>query len=307
MPSRKKIATKKPAKKAKGRKLTKRRVVIAQSIGVISSIKCEASFKKAFENALNNNLTGGATITPTYKCTLGYDEAPLGNAVKQFVRAGVGLIVTFGGVVAFNAANKVAYNSATPFLSLVGGTPDQNGAQFPNPGTGQFYGGVSLESYAGNADRIAHLYDKGYQPADICLLYNPNSVMAGAEIAAWTGGTTTPAAGDGAGNNDSSNYPAVFAAIREPAIVVSADPYFHHSRDDLIAAANGSGKYVCYPLYNYRNKRGTNQPNHGHATLYGPKLEEAMSALGEMAAAVLNTGNPATDEPFIRMSAPVDL
>ena len=74
----------------------------------------------------------------------------------------------------------------------------------------------------------------------------------------------------------------------------------------MISAANGSLKYICYPLHNYRNRNGT-QPTSGRATLFGPKLEDAMNALGQMAAAVLNTGKPATDEPFIRMGAPIDL
>ena len=158
--------------------------------------------KKAFEGALNSYLAAGAPLTPTYKCTLGYDPAKLGNQVKKLIADGVGLIVTFGGLVAFKAANDPQYNQSTPFLSLIGGTPNLNGANFPIPPTGNFYGAVSLESYTGNPDRIAHLGTKGYQPADICLLYNPNSVMTDAEKAAWTGGTMVPAAGDGMGDND---------------------------------------------------------------------------------------------------------
>ena len=79
------------------------------------------------------------------------------------------------------------------------------------------------------------------------------------------------------------------------AVVISAAPYFHKQREDLIKAANSSGLYICYPLLSYRNASGNNQPTPGMATLYGPELVNgtgnAYELMGAMANAVLSGSN----------------
>ena len=231
---------------------------------MISSIKCEPHFKKALEDAIKDNLPG-VNVAVSYNCSVSYDPAALAAAVQQASSDNsVGMIVTLGGLVTFVAANNSADNPAKPFISLIGGTPP---GVLPAVGTGNFYGAVSLESYAGNPARIAHLGTppRNFLPAQITLLYNPLSVMSQQEISEWTGGNKLAK-----GDNDDTNYAAAISAINTPAVIVSADPFFHHSRDALIKAANNSFKFFCYPLENYRNRGGT-QPAAGRATLHGPK------------------------------------
>jgi hypothetical protein len=87
--------------------------------------------------------------------------------------------------------------------------------------------------------------------------------------------------------NDMANFPASVKAI-----VMSADPFFQDTMDELIDAANGTGRYICYPLQAYENTGGTHLPTHGKATLFGPSLVGAYKLLGQLASIVLNTGAP---------------
>jgi hypothetical protein len=125
-----------------------------------------------------------------------------------------------------------------------------------------------LHTYTDNNARISYLRKK-FAPSDICLLYNPNSVMSAAEVANWTGGTSVAANN---GLSDPAKFNLDFASISQPAIIMSADPYFHHNREPLIAAANASGKYICYPLNSYRNVGGKNKPSKGYASIWGPDI-----------------------------------
>jgi hypothetical protein len=269
-------------------------VAIAQSVSVVSSIPIEQWFKDAFEAALNP-VTKPPTppIVPSYYPDNGYNNKL--NAAIGAVNAG--LLVTLGGLVSFNSAQT---NAITKFISLVGGTPpDGKGAPFPTPAAGSnFWGCVSLESYAHNLDRIQYLGTQPqaprqggpYQPADITLLYDPRSGMSGAEVAGWTGGPLVQAGGDGT----AVSITHAFHDITTRAVIISADPFFHRSREPLISAANASGKYICYPLDNYRNRRGNHVPQHGWATVYGPKIEDGITMLGQMARTVLSTGGAVT-------------
>jgi hypothetical protein len=287
--------------KTSEKKSQKPKLGLTLSIGVISSIPCHNPFKHAFERAVADaGVNLGAP--PTYYDDIGYGgdyKTPIGNLNDDNT---IGLIVTLGGMIAFKAASTFAKK---PFISLVGGPP---AGGLPSPGikplNNYFYGGVSLESYAGNSARIAHLGGPPHKfaPKDITLLYNPNSVIAPDELANWTGGPVLAK-----GDNKNSTYSHAFTAILTPAVIVSADPIFHKHRENLIEAANDSYEYMCYPLQNYRNDGGTNQPAPGRTTIYGPKLEHAISTLGQMAATVISTGLTAPDEVFIRLGAPVDL
>jgi hypothetical protein len=121
------------------------------------------------------------------------------------------LIVTVGGSVAYEAAKEVA---TIDFLSLVG-TIDEDPPEC-------FWGGVSLESYASNRDRIAILEGKDkieggakITRAEIGLFCNPNSAMHDAEVGHWKFeiGTETQVftgGNDANGDNNAAAYATDF-------------------------------------------------------------------------------------------------
>jgi hypothetical protein len=276
----------------------KQKTPIAAVVNVVSSVDITATLKTAFESGLNQGMAAGNVITPAYFPALGYG-AGLDAQIKTFK---TGLVVTLGGLVSYLSAQG---NATTQFVSLVGGTPTLNGIAFPTPGTPagtEFYGCVSLESYGGNTgnpSRMQYLatapnpprLSGNFAPGQICLLFNPNSIMHVAETSAWTAaGGAAPVQGgvDANGKNSNKFYATAFGNIPQPAVVVSADPFFHQSKDALVHAANNSKKFICYPLDNYRNSNPA--PSAGHATVYGPKLEDAHKQLGLIARTVLTNG-----------------
>jgi hypothetical protein len=284
------------------------------TIGVVSSIPCERTFKDALEGTINANTVGGATFNFKYH----HDKAPgsdLDKAVLDFNTGGADpadFIVTLGGRVAYEAA---ANHSKLPFVSLVGAIPSK-----PEKAC---YGGVSLESYLHNKERADYLIGLGYTAThSISLFYNQNSIIATEETNNWAAlvnsGSypqlvTTPIKAMQNGNNK-SDYDATVNDIGSEAVIISADPFFQKTRKDLILALNTyfvpsrGTSYVCYPLYNYENP--SLPPVKGHATLLGPKLEEAIKALGQvamLAIAALDAGRPPVG--FLRepLGVPKDL
>jgi hypothetical protein len=270
---------------------------VTQGIGVLSSISFRGTkLADAFQKGL-----GRPEVYINVQDNRGYDPKSLDQAVHTLNNdIKVGLIVTVGGLVSAQAAG--AKTGATiPFISLVGGTP----GAFPSQGQGYFRGGISLETFAHNPHRVAHLKGLGVPENKVCLLSNPNSHMAAAETAAWVasgrGPVITAGASAGLGtSNSATTYRPAFAAIAAAnmsAVVVSADPFFKETMDELIDAANnwiagGPGRRICYPLHDYANASGKCKPAPGH-TLHGPVLEDAYESLGKMAANFL-AGQPTT-------------
>jgi hypothetical protein len=257
-----------------------------QGIGVLSSIAFTGT---GLEAAFRKGLGAGVHMTVKDRC--GYEPRALHNAVQALNNdIELGLIATVGGLIVAQAAAS-ATGATLPYISLVGGTP----GAFPSPGQGYFRGGVSLETFAHNPHRVAYLRAQhGIPENKVCLLSNPNSYMSGVETAAWVAAGRGPVIAAGAGNgagtaNDVQTYRPAFAKIEAAgmqAVVVSADPYFKDSMDELIAVANawmagGKGRRVCYPLNDYAT--GKVKPAPGH-TLHGPDLEDAYEVLGNMAA-----------------------
>jgi hypothetical protein len=261
---------------------------VTQGIGVLSSISFSGTrLADAFQKGL-----GRPEIYINVQDNRGYDPKSLNQAVHALNNdIKVGLIVTVGGLVsAQEAARKTG--ATLPFISLVGGTP----GAFPSPGQGYFRGGVSLETFAHNPHRVAHLKTLGVPESKVCLLSNPNSHMAAAETAAWVasgrGPVITAGASAGLGtSNSTTTYRPAFAAIAAAnimAVVVSADPFFKETMDELIDTANSwiagdQGRRIVYPLHDYANASGRCKPAPGH-TLHGPVLEDAYESLGKMAA-----------------------
>jgi hypothetical protein len=231
----------------------------------------------------------------TIEDSCGYDPKSLHKGVHALNNdVHVGLIVTAGGLVVAQEAAKPT-GATLPFISLIGGTP----GAFPSVGQGYFRGGVSLETFAHNPHRVAHLKGLGIPEDKVCLLSNPNSFMSPAEMAAWVAAGRGPVIGAGASpgtgpKNSVATYAPAFAAIEAAhmqAVVVSADPFFKDTMDDLIDAANrwvggGKGRRIVYPLHDYENPAGKCRPSAGH-TLHGPDLTEAYELLGRTAAAFL--------------------
>ena len=264
-----------------------------QGIGVLSSISFGGTaLAAAFQKGL------GRDVPMNVKDNRGYDAKALNEALQALNNdVKLGLIVTVGGLVVAQEAAKET-GATLPFISLVGGTP----GMFPSLGQGYFRGGVSLETFAQNPHRIAHLASLGIPENKICLLSNPNSYMAAAETAAWTSAARGPvikAGGTRKGSpNSTTTYRTAFEKIAQAGmigVVVSADPFFKETMDELIDVANewigqGKGRRICYPLHDYENPAGRCKPAPGY-TLHGPMLEEAYESLGRMAAAFL-AGQP---------------
>jgi hypothetical protein len=274
------------------------RAPIAQTVTVVSSISISDSFKTAFSSGLNSS---GTAITPTYNDGLGY-----GSGLKAAIASvHSGLLVTLGGLISWDAAMS---NAVTPFISLIGGTPQINKDPFPTPSSSLFWGAVSLESYAGNATRLLHLgkTPRGFKPNQICLLYNPNSYMQTIELQTWPNYNCQPAGIDPNGNNSSAFYPAAFQSIianyGTPAVVVSADPFFQDTKDLLVAAGNASGLYVCYPSSDYLNAA---TPPLG-ATVFGPGIETGITPLGTMGRQVLSSNAAVTKIYRVAMGPPLE-
>jgi hypothetical protein len=242
----------------------------------------------------------------------GYEPKSLHNGVHALNNdVHVGLIVTAGGLVVAQEAAKPT-GATLPFISLIGGTP----GAFPCVGQGYFRGGVSLETFAHNPHRVAHLKGLGIPEDKVCLLSNPNSFMSPTEMAAWVAAGRGPVISAGASpgmgpKNSVTTYAPAFAAIEAAqmqAVVVSADPFFKDTMDDLIDAANrwlaaGTGRRVVYPLHDYANPAGRCKPSAGH-TLHGPDLGEAYELLGRTAAIFL--AGQQTSLQVLRISAARD-
>jgi hypothetical protein len=281
-------------------------------IGILSSIDYNTDMQTAFGAGY---VTVGALPNTFVADKAGYQSAKLRTALHTLLNnPQVTLIVTFGGLIAYNVAQ--AYSTMT-FISLVGGRPSIN------PPLGYFAGCCDLESYTGDAARVAVLTNpangghfpggSAFQAADIGLLYDSQSAMAQDELATW-GTLNTGAAVDATnGVANPSNFGLDFNQFPQniQAVVVSADPYFHRYRNQLVAAANASNKYICYPLLSYRNHSGT-RPAAGLACIVGPDLVGNVAAgayyqMGVMAANIINNVALTSVVNVIQPTAPVYL
>jgi hypothetical protein len=229
------------------------------------------------------------------KDDLGYDPTRLKNGLDALNKnAGIGLIVTIGGLVTLYQAVNGATNY---FISIFGG---RNGV--PSAGTGYFLGGVCLQSYNRNPLRIAKVKSKFNITSDdeLCLLSNPNSSMANIEKNGWVSNRYVSAAIDPGTADPLDAFRQAFTdvvAITNPkikAVIVSADPYFFSKGSALVQAAKewidnapAETRVVCYPLQDYS---AYGPKKH---LLHGPDLKKAYKDLGKKARKILtSTGSP---------------
>lgn len=282
-----------------------RRPALTNVIGVVSSIPCGQLLQNAFANGLNNSQ-----ISVIYTPNLGYgggNRAALDAAIQTDLTHNYDLIVTAGGNVAYAAAAETIPITGHPttqmhFLSLMGSIPTSPPASF--------WGGVSLESYASNTDRIGFFTGAGINMGQIGLLGNTNSHMANAEAGAWTNATNNNNifyAATGPNGTNINTVPAFAAGFNAAtaagviAIVVSADPFFQYARDNFVTAANAwlaadNTKRICYPAYDFVNAAPA--PTRSVSIIYGPQLGHAYNLLGQLAAFALHAQTAA---PVLRL------
>jgi hypothetical protein len=124
------------------------------NIGIISTIPyTNTKFETQFRAGVNDQANHDPwldTVVPLDD--LGPDEARLCDAVDTFNNnAAVGLIVTVGGA----APARIAWQTTKkPFISLFGGRTGQFPDHIPK---GNFWGGVTLNTYRDNSGRLDHL------------------------------------------------------------------------------------------------------------------------------------------------------
>jgi len=255
------------------------------SMIVVATIHLNLQLRTAFET--------GAGQTPLYFD--GKDYKQIGGILKK-VDGPNRVIATGGGLVAFLAAEKNI--TTAKFVSLVGMEPTGN--------LGRCYGGVTLNSFGGNSARVRFLVANGRPRAGIGLFCNVNSPITQYEVQNW--GTiagvdqTIAYGGNTGGQNDSSHYLGDLngADANITTLIISADPFFQDTKDDLIYACNqwvagaavGTTRYICYPFADYSNTNGNYQPTPGTASWYGADLSQAYGSLGASAADAVTATSP---------------
>jgi hypothetical protein len=268
--------------------------LVAEKVGLLASITPAQDLIDAFELGLGQAISDK-------EVGQGYKKNGLVDGKNKLKGKSVKVFATVGGNVSLTAMIGQSPTSTPPFVSLVGSIP----AVLPT----QCRGGVSLESYATNAQRKAYL--KGlaggttYTDANIFLLTNPNSGMHADEVAAWANADTAKNSYVGlGGNNDATHFAWDFAgdgdghpsqfppAGTTSAVIVSDDPFFQANREALITAANtwlglDATRRIVYPSQIYQSvllSNGTTlRPKATQSILIGPDLLRAYELLGMLA------------------------
>jgi hypothetical protein len=277
-------AKKKAAPKERRGNKPPRHNILAQGIGVVSSI--------AFTGTdYETQFLQGAGVAAVQSSDGDYDHHRMATAVQGYNDdPNIGLIVSVGGL---GTAMEVLANATKPWIALIGAAP----GTFPSSQLTYFRGAVSVESYPYNTQRLQYLTQTKHIPlGNICLLFNPNSSCSAVETHDWPSAASPPIAVGTYGSNDTTAFPAAFNSIplNVTVVVISGDPFFQDRKDDLITAANawlsGSAtrQFVVYPCKEYKN--GTTKPTANKRICHGPSLKNAYNKLGQRAASVLAGG-----------------
>ncbi len=258
---------------------------LTKGVGIVSNIKYTGT---DLEKNFNNGL-GHPQWDRVVRHQLGYDAKDSARAVAELNTEGrVGLIVTVGGLTTAVAALNYSPNLTKPFVSLIGDTIPE----FPGTIKDWFFGGMNLENFRRNPDRISRLADRGFQPGQICLLCNPKSATTPYETREWGGGRIYYA-------ENLAQIQDAFTLFQRDgtlgAMIISSDGFFQDSKDSIKEAADQSGKVVCYPLQIY-SEGGRPLPRR-RSRRHGPMLATAYFHLGEKAALVISSGTQSTLDP----------
>jgi hypothetical protein len=266
----------------------RRRRLSLPTVGIVSSIPF-TNWANDFNAGLNP--PGHNTATIAIRDNLGYVDQDIDDAISYFAAAN--LIVTVGGKAPCMSANN---NAATPpFISLIAGTdPD-----IPLPGSGQFKGAVSIESFRDNPRRLVELLGLigTTDVRTVCLLTNSTtSRIYQDERDNWQG-QIQPVQDPSATLDVATAYSNAFTAISAMApavqgVVVSTYTWFYQTMPQLVTAADGwigtGARYVCYPFKEYDISTASHRTHHVRK---GPKLKSAYRRLGRMARRYLNSGD----------------
>jgi hypothetical protein len=252
-----------------------------------------------------NSKSFGGVSTESYARNQPRQVSATFAAGNPSVTAPIGATVSAADLVTFTAGSggmlpgnvtagtqyKISSTNLSPtafqFTDLAGTTITPNAAGTP-----------PIYAWVGWNNRICIIArDLGPTPKQISLLYHPGSPLAKNEIKAWTarGDFAWPTFGSfpkGPGGSVvafrvNKGFADAFDRIDNDFVIVSADPFFQEHKEELIDAANQSGKTVCYPYNEYRNRGGVHKPR--KAYIYGPNLRDIIVQMGTMAGNYVST------------------
>jgi hypothetical protein len=261
-------------------------------IGILSTVPYQGT---PFETAFDNGLNMAAVTHRNYQDNLGYNGGSL-NEGLSFLNSDplVTLIIAVGGLV----TELAAASASKQYISLVGAGSREAGEHFE--------GRVSLGSVGTNHARRARLLASHGIPFNRqCLLSNDFSAMkrderrgtGGGGGVAWGEVVRIQISEDDLPAERQAKYQGAFGSVSGTmrAVIISADPYFRFSSNELVAEANNwvsaaGNRRVCYPFQEY----GNDGPTATKTSLYGPSLEQGYEYLGLLAAHIIdNVNNPA--------------
>lgn len=224
--------------------------------------------------------------------------ANLKRAVTNLVGTpgGLSLLIT-GSSIAAKAADAVVPNTL-PVLAVIG----RQGLPLNNSFGGFYLSDQTNQDLQQKITILATDYGVGTAAnpdvSKMCLLYNGNSEMSTAELAAWntvTGGQGKSVDASGGSDNPRMNLKQAFQAADAlvgdgGGIIVSSDPFFSNRRSRIIRLGAKSNQMMCYPLQEYfADAQEASDP--GTFFTYGPSLADVYAKIGTAAAQVL-LGNP---------------
>jgi hypothetical protein len=253
-----------------------------KKLGILSSISLPP-------NLLSSIDAGYGVSHREHAGDSGYNSTTIQQNATSLRNKGCEFIVAVGGLIVHTALNG---GSPVKFVSLVGATPSNVGPDC--------LGGLSLESWASNKDRIDILMKKlsltPAQLSSIGLYRNPSSTMHTDEKTDWDARISGPSTVIESSLSYNQDFNGIGGPSKIPAgiqgLVISADPQFQKNKNDLVAAANtwvtaaGPNRYIVYPLQIYLEA----SPARGKTTLYGPDLYQTYYRLGQLARSASDTG-----------------
>jgi hypothetical protein len=257
-------------------------------IGVATSINVSANSQNAFIQGYTDAKGPPMGQNPQYlpdTPDASYHKRKIVRAVKKFYDdSSCKLIVTVGGFVTFAAANQFFTDDRTAkgWLSLVGNTA------IPDDTNTVYWGCVSVKSYDLNSQRIAWLVNDlkvASDSTDVTLLINLNSEQRTREEVNWIG-MTNPGPivicgnNSSSGENDNSIFDDAFKKVTTKGVVASSDPFFQHSKNSFVTAANkwlqaDTTRFICYPLWDFQDSAPG--PRATQSGVFGPYLANDIS------------------------------
>jgi putative ABC transport system substrate-binding protein len=257
-----------------------------------------SSFLAAFHQGLNAaGYVEGQNVAVEYRWAEG-DFDRLREQAGELVRLQVAVIVATGGSASANAARNVT--DTIPILFVGGADPIKAGlvTSFNRPGGNAT--GVSVYTSELMQKRMELLSELVPKAEVIALLVNPNGVVANIETEDLE--KAVVAAGRRllvleATDESRAEAGIVSAAQQSSALLVSADPFFTSTRDQIVALA---ARHKLPAGYAWREFVAT-----GGLMSYGPSITDAYRQIGDYAGRILKGAKP--DDLPVRLPTKFDL